>query len=250
MKRLFFRVSLVAIAGIATFIGCTKTNEVVNNDFLPLEVKLLSTSTTIQRSANFLAEFGTIKFEDSKVKRIAIAGSDSATAVFVPISKNGKVVASIEAVKMPKGKLPNGDDYAINLIDLNSFDLGTLSGSIRMLDLNYENFLHSNIVIMDNKIKSWAGEGLSQELRDKYNQPQFKQLATQTSAVAQREHPIYGLCDTNHNHNVSFSECYKCVSDAIEADGFSSWVCDIPILGWLSCWGTTTATCVIIAGAY
>jgi len=174
MKRLFFRVSLVAIAGIATFIGFTKTNEVVNNDFLPLEVKL----------------------------------------------------------------------------DLNSFDLGTLSGSIRMLDLNYENFLHSNIVIMDNKIKSWAGEGLSQELRDKYNQPQFKQLATQTSAVAQREHPIYGLCDTNHNHNVSFSECYKCVSDAIEADGFSSWVCDIPILGWLSCWGTTTATCVIIAGAY
>ena len=61
---------------------------------------------------------------------------------------------------------------------------------------------------------------------------------------------IYSLCDSNSDQNISFSECYKCATDAISADGFSTFVCDIPILGWASCWVSKSATCVYLSSAY
>ena len=108
-----------------------------------------------------------------------------------------------------------------------------------MVDLNFDNYMHSSIVVEKNKIKSWKSEGLSEKLSNKYKKfrnPNIKNI------FAKRH-----LCDANKNGDVSFSECYKCVADAIDADGFSSWVCDFPVAGWLSCWGSTTAACVYIS---
>ena len=61
---------------------------------------------------------------------------------------------------------------------------------------------------------------------------------------------IYTICDGNGDQNISFSECYKCVSDAIAADGFSTFICDIPILGWASCFVSKSATCIVLSSAY
>ena len=63
---------------------------------------------------------------------------------------------------------------------------------------------------------------------------------------ANKKNPL----DTNGNGDVTFFECYKTVNEAIDADGFSSWVCDFPVLGWLSCWGTVSTACAIYSSIH
>jgi hypothetical protein len=108
-----------------------------------------------------------------------------------------------------------------------------------MVDLNFDSFIHSSITVEKNQIKSWKCDGLSEKLSKKYS---TCRNPNKSIALAKKH-----LCDGNGNGDVSFSECYKCVTAAIDADGFSSWVCDFPVAGWLSCWGSTTATCVYIS---
>ncbi len=56
--------------------------------------------------------------------------------------------------------------------------------------------------------------------------------------------------DSNGDGDVSFFECYRYVTKAIDDDGFSSWVCDFPVLGWLSCWGSVSTACVYYSSTH
>lgn len=118
------------------FLGCKK-NE---NASVPLgvspEVTNLSKSDAINRNSSRLATFGTLDYANAVKKTITSGSTDSAIFIVVPITFKGKVVASLEAVQIPKGKLPNGDNYALNLLDFKEFDLKTLTGRIEMLDVN------------------------------------------------------------------------------------------------------------------
>lgn len=55
------------------------------------------------------------------------------------------------------------------------------------------------------------------------------------------------ILDLDCNGDITFSECYKAVNDAIESDGFSMWTCDIPFAGALSCWTSVTIACQIFS---
>jgi hypothetical protein len=59
-------------------------------------------------------------------------------------------------------------------------------------------------------------------------------------------------CDGNGNGNgnVSFGECYSCINDAIDANPTSSFICDVPILGWIDCWASITVACIYISANY
>ena len=57
-------------------------------------------------------------------------------------------------------------------------------------------------------------------------------------------------CDGNNNGDLSFGECYKCMTDAIASDGFNQFVCDFPLLGWFSCWGSKSIACAYLAANY
>lgn len=253
MKKTVIASCALVLFAFSIIIGCAKTENISTVEVPSAEAVRLSTSASISRNSSYLSNFGEMKFGEAILKRMAIEGADSATLIVVPVTKQGKVIASLEAVRIPQGKLPYGDDYALNLVDLRSFDLVTLTGKVEMVDVNYDHYIHSVVSVKGNKVKSWIAKGLSDELEAKFDRPEFKQVSRRSSNTAQMRSAgggIYGLCDGNGDHNISFSECYKCAKDAISADGFSDWVCDFPVLGWLSCWGTTTAACVVVSSKY
>jgi len=146
--------------------------------------------------------------------------------------KNGVQVAIIEAVDLETlGYLPQGDTYALNLIDCVDFDFNSKTGNVRMIDLNYNYFLHSNITIKNDVILEWEAIALAYDDNEKLKSP----------------NGVYSLCDSNGNNNISFSECYKCGVDAISADGFSLLVCAIASP---HCLGSLAAACVYISIKY
>lgn len=117
-------------------------------------------------------------------------------------------------------------------ISLEKYNLETQTGVIQFMDL--ESLIETvNVNVENDKIKTYT-------INDLYNPSPLNAVA-----MASKKNPM----DLNGNGDVSFSECIKVVNQAIDDDGFSSWVCDIPILGWLSCWVSTTIACGIYSAA-
>lgn len=117
-------------------------------------------------------------------------------------------------------------------ISLEKYNLETQTGVIQFMDL--ESLIETvNVNVENDKIKTYT-------VNDLYNPSPLNAVA-----MASRRNPM----DLNGNGDVSFSECIKVVNQAIDDDGFSSWVCDIPVLGWLSCWVSTTIACGIYSAA-
>lgn len=243
----FFIFTLVVI------LGCTKMEIALPQNDLSFEAKKLMLSSTVHRNQEYISSFGIINFSESKVITLMISSDDTATLIITPIIKNGVVLATIESIKIPNNRLPHNDDYAINLVDYRKYDFKTKTGNIEMVDINYDLFNHSSVYVVNNLIKKWDSKGLSKNLEEKYDNPNLKQSSKQVENSSQllgSTGGIYSLCDSNIDQNISFSECYKCATDAISADGFSTFVCDIPILGWASCWVSKSATCVYLSSAY
>lgn len=229
---------LIIASSIFTFISCTNNENRIEKNEDPLITKFLNSNTFLNHKDQIM-KYGNISYGEIKTAVISTE-NDKITVLSIPIKDGNITIGTLEAVDLSNTKyLPNGDTCALNYINLTKFNSKTLTGLIQMVDLNFDNFVHSKIFVEKNKIKSWKCLGLSESLKVKYRKyrnPNTKNTLTQRH-----------LCDGNNNGDVSFSECYKCVSDSIDADGFSSWVCDFPIAGWLSCWGSTTATCVYIS---
>lgn len=234
------------------FFGCAKNDSESSKTEIPQQVITLKNSSAILRNNDFISSFGKINYSNSVIEELNLGGSNSTSFIVIPILKNGMVVATIEAVKISKGKLPYGDGYALNLVDYSSCNIETKTGKILMYDMNYDNYQHSTIKVQDNKILFWSAASLSLTLKEKFNNPEFKQFSglNNTQIQTQAENGVYKLCDSNGDHNISFSECYKCATDAIAADGFSTFVCEIPVAGWIGCWGGKTATCVAVSSMY
>lgn len=237
IKLSIFAILFIALSTL-TFVACTNNENQIEKNLDPLASKFLK-STTFLSHKNDIAKYGTISYGEIKSAVISIE-NENITVLSIPIKDGNITVGTVEAVDLKNtSHLPNGDTYALNYINLTKFNSKTLTGQIEMVDLNFDNFVHSNINIEKNTIKSWKCSGLSEKLSKKYSK---YSNPNKKNTLAKRH-----LCDANNNGDVSFSECYKCVADAIDADGFSSWVCDFPVAGWLSCWGSTTATCVYIS---
>lgn len=137
--------------------------------------------------------------------------------------------------------LPNNEKYAINLIDFTEFNEAELSGYIKMIDMNYENFEHAYIEIAKNKVLNWQRTELPESLRIKYSGLRIKRDGTQAGRVS---------CDPNNDGNVGFFECYACIKDAIAQNSTSDFICDIPIAGWIGCFTSTSSACVVISAIY
>ncbi len=208
------------------------------NHYIDRSASKFLESKTFLSHKDDIAKYGTISYGEIKSAVISIE-NEKITVLSIPVKDGNKTIGTLEVVDLKNTSyLPNGDTYALNYINLTKFNSKTLTGQIQMVDLNFDNFIHSSITVEKNKIKSWKCAGLSEKLSKKYNK---YSNPNKKNALAERH-----LCDGNSNGDVSFSECYKCVAAAIDADGFSSWVCDYPVAGWLSCWGSTTATCLYI----
>ena len=241
MKVLSLIISVIFL-GSVIFVACSKKDRDTIDDSQDPVVSSFLKSKTFLGSKDKIEIYGKISYKDIKSELIS-NGTDQISVLTIPVLREGKKVGIVEVVDLKTTSfLPDGYSYALNFVNLVDFDLNTLTGHIEMIDLNYDDFLHSKIEISNNLIKSWKFQSPPDQLIVKYQSirksNKLKSLKSQKA------------CDGNKDGNVSFWECYKCLSDAIEADGFSKFICDIPIVGWASCTTSKTAACVYISAAY
>jgi hypothetical protein len=240
-QKLFFIWNLIAAA---VLISCESIEE--NQTQLTENKNSFLSSSTFERIKPSIDFYGDLDLKNSK-EEVLNNGEITISTFRIPVTKNGRLIGNIIAVDLGKsGFLPFGDTFAVNFEDYSDFNQKTLSGTIEMVDMNYENFVHSKIRVVENNIIDWEGNGLSPKLKAKYSNLRkdsttIKKLNIRTQTYT---------CDDNKNGDVSFSECYRCVKESIEMDGTSAFFCDIPLNGWIGCWAVSTVFCVFISSNY
>lgn len=236
--------SILNLIAVTTLISC----EQIEQNKLPEaeEKNTFLASSTFERIKPSIDFYGDIDIKNVK-EEVLNNGEVTISTFRIPVTKNGRLIGNIVAVDLGKsGFLPFGDTFAVNFENYSEFNLITMTGKIEMIDMNYENFVHSKIHVIENKIIDWQGNGLSPKLKAKYSH--LRKESTSNLNLNGRIQTY--TCDNNENGDISFSECYRCVKEAIEMDGTSSFFCDIPLSGWLGCWAVSTAFCIVISSIY
>ncbi len=134
------------------------------------------------------------------------------------------------------GFLPENAIFALSFQDRLNYDSKTGNGMVTFYDLNYNNFKHSIVHFEKKMAVKWQYFEMSDS-----EKKQYSGLKGPKSEAGRH------FCDTNNNGNVGFFECYRCIKNAIEANGFSSFICDFAST---NCFTSTTAACLYIAAAY
>jgi hypothetical protein len=244
MKKVVISISALIIMISAVFFACSKNSSELDEIQDPVVLKFLS-SETFARFKNTIESKGKISYKEIK-SGILKYGNEEISVLGIPLFSKGKKVGIIEVIDLKSSEyLPNGDSYALNLVDMTNFNLQTSTGRISMYDLNYDCFLHSKFEVKNNLIKSFTSNDLPIPLLNKYKRG--SRLKGAPSPDKDKHLPPF---DDNGNGDISFTECYKGINEAIDRDGFSSFVCDVPIAGWASCWASVSAACVYISAKY
>lgn len=200
-------------------------------------------SDTFTRHKDFISKRGEMNLDEIQYQEITIEGI-SYNFYVVSIIKNNSLVGKLEVLDLKDTKfLPNSDTYALNYADLSDYDMKSLTGSINLYDLNYDNFLHTRMKTEKGIYTLAEGNGLSQELLDKYS---YLVNPKKSNNLARRH-----LCDSNGNGNISFGECYGCITRAIHQNATSWAIChEYQAMGmpwWGSCGASTAISCAIIS---
>jgi hypothetical protein len=242
MRQNFF--SILNLIAVTALISCEQIDQ---NKFPEAEEKnTFLASSTFERIKPSIDFYGDIDLKNIK-EEVLNDGEITISTFRIPVTKNGRLIGNIIAVDLGKsGFLPFGDTFAVNFEDYSDFNQMTLSGTIEMVDMNYENFVHSKIRVVENKIIDWEGNGLSPKLKAKYSY--LRKDSTTNKKLNVRTQTF--TCDDNKNGDISFSECYRCVKESIDMDGTSTFLCDIPLSGWIGCWAVSTVFCVFISSNY
>lgn len=247
MKKNYFIIIILILLSSFIIYSCSETFEEEYSSY-GTDLDVFLKSKTFLNHQSIIEKWGEISYDKIIYEELNTGNEDENAGYFViPLLKNAVTVGFLEVVDLKATDcLPNGDRYAINYVNLEDFNPTTLSGMITMIDLNYENYLHSIINVENNKIITWENDGLSESLRLKY--------CNNTASNTLRKMRAGVSCDPNRDGNISFAECYNCMKAATQPDSggplMSQWICDFPFFGQLSCWTSISAACVYISSAY
>lgn len=193
---------------------------------------------------SFLEKLGKVDFDKTLVDYVTVENSNY-TTLLIPITSRGKVVAQLQVVDLvATAWLPNGETYAMNLINLVDYNTSTGTGRVKMIDLNYDNHEHSVIDFANNKVRMWTYNQLPEKLNLKY----ASLRKSRTSLANAKGGGV--SCDPNKDGNIGFFECTACIKDAIAQNPTSDFICDVPVAGWVGCFASVTAACVVISAIY
>lgn len=194
-----------------SFTDCEKRAESPNLQF-ELVQKFLD-SNEFCKNESLFNSYGSIG--KGKIETI-IDGTNEIQYLMIPIMKSNLIVAYIQALEIKKDWLPNKETWAMNLIDVRRFDNTTLTGNVRMYDLNFDVFMHTEMMVTGNKITSWVCLDLPKDISLKYD------LASKGKFA-------------------EFFACYRSVRDYQDSNDILNFICD-----WaeVSCAASATAFCL------
>jgi hypothetical protein len=213
------------------------------------KINELLNSKTLKNHLFFIKNYGEIDYPLIKYQNFKFNSKENIDVFSIPLIKEGKTIGRIEAVDLGKeGFLPNNDRYAMNFLYFDNFDFKNFTGKIAMFDLNYDNFNHTKISFIKSQLKSILSTGLNEALSIKYNYldkgPERK--INQTSKIRS----VYSVCDEDKNKNISYSECYRCIGNAIAQNEFSTILCDVPSPASSICWSSRVISCLYVSAKY
>ncbi len=200
-------------------------------------------SKTYEHHKDYINSLGDMDLNTILYKKFEIDGENYDFFV-VTFLKDGKLQGKLEILNL-KGTsfLPNNDTYALNYADLSSYDMDQKTGTIKLYDLNYENFMHTKMDIDKGYYINVEGDGLSDQLREKYA---YLANPAKSANLTSRH-----LCDSNGNGNISFGECYSCIVRAIKQNSTSTAICHsyeaMGLPWWGSCGASVVVSCTIIS---
>jgi len=187
--RKLFTICLLFVA----FIGCEQKNE---NLIIPqpkLVQDFLNSSDYLKNECYF-SNYGSLGIgRDLPLK---VGGNQ----LIIPFYKGTMVHAYLEVIKVKKGTLPDSNqEYFMNLINLSKFDNNSLTGIVTMQAINYNNFEHTALNVINNKIKEVSCKDLPKEYQDRYSKGTL----------------------------ADFLDCYRHVKDyMLKSDDLANFVCD------------------------
>lgn len=117
----------------------------------------------------------------------------------VLIAEEEKIEGIVEGFKVPKDErhrtYSGKDEYLLMYKDYSDFDFKTISGKLRLYDVNFSDKLIAEAIIEKGSVIKM----------NTYGNPKLKNI----QAIP---------CDTNGNGNLGYSECTDCFHDACEND--------------------------------
>lgn len=108
-------------------------------------IKAFLSSETYLRHKDYIDAKGQMNIDAVQYKEVNV-NEEIYDLFIIPILNDNVIVGKLEVLDL-KGTnyLPNNDKFALNYADLSDYDLNTDTGSIKLYDLNFDNFLHSHI---------------------------------------------------------------------------------------------------------
>lgn len=220
--------SLFAIVATIGVVSCNKDEIKNSNDSKTTTlnekqvVNFFTSSNEFNVISKNLEVYGEIKIENYKFKRKEINNEIIDIIVF-EVLKNNQNNGYLQVIIGSDREIYN--QYA----QIDAYNESKNEGIVVFHDME-KNSKSLTVEVEDNVMKSYT-----------INDNDLKEKLIAMDKLAPRgTDPL----DRNKNGDVTFSECYQTVFDAIEADGFSSWVCDFPALGWAGCWTSVSGACL------
>lgn len=213
MNKLHFLVLKMFVL-VLVLTACNKMTIDVNEDFL---IKEFLESEDFKNNC-FLSNY-IVDLEKSTIQYVNDVKKRPVISIF--FSNNGQIIGSVEAIKniSDKIKLPNENKYFMFYHDYKQFDFNTLTGSISLYDLNYDNHFFAYGEIRAGELDVSFYNPIPSEIIQKYDDViSFNRASFKSIKSIKNENVQVNPCDGNSDGNVSYSECYKCFNNACATD--------------------------------
>jgi hypothetical protein len=244
MKKLIFGLIATVMYTSLSFGQLTDNEKILVNDFMKSKDFINNTFLNVK------------KFDVTKAKISYSQDNFKTPKIYLPLfNSSNALIGGLEIVKKStlKLKLPNDSNYFIMYRDFTNFDFKSLNGTISMYDNNYDNYKFNSINYINGKSISYLFTKCPSNILDKYSS-----IITFNHDVLE-QNKYNGLCDKNHNGNLSFSECYSCFNGSCASNPECFTLCYGigDTLGWVSpapgfpiCQASIGVACVYLAAVY
>ncbi len=189
------------------------------------------------------AGLGTLDLQQSFVSySTAVSGEIQRQVPVIYLSfvgvQNGKkkITGQIQAMKVKDDYtgLPKNGRYLMLYKSFVEYNTDNNTGTIRVYDLNYGEYLVGEGTVVNGTVNNYIPFPLPDNIAAKYN------------LAGRAPHP----CDTNHNGNVTYGECFNCMLRSCMGDPECRLLCFLANLYRASCFNSMRASCAIIAIIY
>lgn len=215
MKKIII---LLSVLSFITFNSCDEEVESLNFKD-PIVMKFINDKSSKLILKN-LEKYGSLNEKSFEVLKRNFEGTKMNFINFKVYDSEENVAGYLQILEV-------NNKYYNQYIDATKFHELNKTGELISYDLNTGDELISYEIKNDALV--------SYNIKKKELQSSTGEVLNQIMACA--------YLDINCNGDVTFSECFQRVSTAIDDDGFSTFVCGVPIFGWTGCWSSTTAAC-------